>query len=174
MVHNENDVCRHLNIPSIPKKEWDGKKHFKFGVGVTQLTSGLESYAVVRYNENDKRPTVIKTFAQEPFTGFTKIYPIPQYLEQTDYEELDLDETSKERMKLLDDEAKEMENENVVEELKLPKHEYYFKHINNDDEAKAFIKSYNKQHKLNARVPKDHQGLIMRLSVIWAEENDKK
>ena len=40
MIQKEQEVCRYLSIPNIPKKKWDGKSSFKFGVAVTELLGG--------------------------------------------------------------------------------------------------------------------------------------
>lgn len=45
---------------------------------------------------------------------------------------------------------------------------------NSDEEAMAFIEAYNKKNKINARVPQKHDSILMRLAVIYADENKKK
>ena len=174
MIRNEKEVCKNLGIPAIPKKEWDNKTHFKKGVGVVELFGGVESYCVVKFDDADSAPYVIKSFDSEPFCKITKIFVVPQYMESVDLNTADLDDESKTKLKLLQDEAHELEQENVIEEIELPKNEYFFDNIHNDDEAKAFIKAYNKRNRLKAKVPKSHQELIMRLSVIWSEESKEK
>lgn len=171
MIRNEIEVCKHLNIPAIPKKKWDGKTHFKKGVAVVELSGGIESYAVCKFDEDDSTPYVVKAFDNEPFGSMKEIFVVPQYMDEVNFKTADLDEESKERMKLIQQEAKDLEMEDVGEDIELPKNEYFFDNIKSDDEAKAFIKAYNKRNRLNARVPKTHQELIMRLSVIWMEEN---
>jgi hypothetical protein len=58
-----------------------------------------------------------------------------------------------------------------VEEKKveLPKNEYFFDHIHNDEEAIAFIKSWNKSNRIKGRIPTDHETILMKLSVMWAD-----
>lgn len=172
MIRNEQEVCKYLKIPAIPKKEWDNKSTFKSGVGVVELYGDIESYCVVKYDDGDSSPHVVKTFDTEPFGAIKKIFVVPQYMDEVDFKTADLDDESKAKMKLLQDEAEELEMENVKHgEIEMPKNEYFFDNIKTDDEAKAFIKAYNKRNRLNARVPKTHQELVMRLSVIWMEEH---
>jgi hypothetical protein len=89
---------------------------------------------------------------------------------------MDLDEQSKKKVKGLLDEAKELENEGVEDDnaLKKPKNEYYFDHITNDDEAKAFIQSYNSRNRIKGRIPTTHDGLVMRLAVIYSDTLKKQ
>lgn len=171
MIRNENEVCKHLAIPSIPKKEWDGKSHFKRGVGIVEMDDGNESCVVVRFMDDDKEPCVIKTFDTFPFVRLKSVFVIPQYMVQPDYDNMNLEPQSVEKMKLLEQEAQELEQEDLSEDVEKKEHEYYFSHIHNDDEAKAYIKAYNKQNKINAKTPKSHQDILMRLSVIWMEEH---
>lgn len=170
-IRNEKEACKWLSIPTIPKKEWDGKSRFARGVGVVSTSSGYDTYVVVRFSDFDDKPTIIKTFVGEQLGVISRIFVVPQYMNEIDYEKADLDDESKEKMKILEDEAKELEAENV-EKIEIPDNEYFFEHITNDDEAKAYIRAYNKQRKLKAKVPKTHQELVMRLSVIWSEENN--
>lgn len=171
IIEFEKEVCKYLNIPSIPKKEWDGQKKFTTGVGVLTHIDGSQSYAAVKYDLETGKAKVKKTFLNNiPWTELTKVYVIPQYMENVDLDESDLDAESKQSMKLLMQEAKELETEKQEEKIEMPTHEYYFKNINNDEEARAFIIAYNKRKKIKGRIPKDHQGLLMRLSVIWTEE----
>ena len=37
MIEFEKEVIKYLNIPSIPKKEWDGKSSFSKGVALLEL-----------------------------------------------------------------------------------------------------------------------------------------
>lgn len=174
MVLFEKEICEALRLPSIPKKKWDGKSRFKKCVAVVKTISNVEVYAVASFDsEKDKEPRIVKVFSQEPFDKVGDIFIVPQYMDVEDIQNADLDEESKKRAEELANEAKEIEDEGVAEEVKEPENEYYFDHIHSDEEAAAFIASYNKTNKLRARVPKTHDGLIMRLSVIYAETNKK-
>ena len=83
---------------------------------------------------------------------------------------MDLDDESKKHVELILNEAKDLENEETLDE-DTGVGKYYFDHIHNDEEAKAYIASYNKTNKLKrARVPKTHDGLIMRLAAIYSEQ----
>lgn len=171
IIEFEKEVCKYLNIPSIPKKEWDGEKKFVSAVGVLNHIDGSQSYAVVKYDSETGKAKVNKTFLDNiPWTELKKIFIVPQYMENVNLEETDLDSESKQSMKMLMQEAKELEDEKVDDKIEMPKHDYYFQNIHNDDEARAFIIAYNKRKKIKGRIPKDHQGLLMRLSVIWMEE----
>jgi len=168
MIEYENMVCRELNIPSIPKKEWDGQRSFKVGVAVINLYGGHQAYGVATFNNDvDKEPRVIKVFTLEPFIGIDKVFVVPDYMD-TDVESMDLDDESKKAAQMMIEEANELENDGVEKE-KLPENEYFFDHITNDDEAAAFIKDYNTRNRIKGRVPKSHDGLVMRLSVIYSE-----
>lgn len=172
MIEYENMVCMELNIPAIPKKEWDGQRSFKVGVAVINLNGGRQAYGVATFNnEEDKEPRVTKVFTLEPFVSIDKVFVVPDYMD-TDVETMDLDDESKKAAQMMIDEAKELEDEGVEKET-LPENEYFFDHITNDDEAAAFIKDYNTRNRIKGRVPKSHDGLVMRLSVIYSETNKK-
>lgn len=173
MIEYENMVCKELGIPAIPKKEWDGERSFKVGVAVINLcTEGRQVYGVATFNSDvDKVPRVTKVFTLEPFVGIDKVFVVPDYMD-TSIETMDLDDESKKAAQMLIDEANELENDGVKKE-ELPANEYFFDHITNDEEAAAFIKDYNSRNKIKGRVPKTHDGLVMRLSVIYSETNKK-
>ena len=166
----EFEICKYLDIPAIPKKAWDGKKSFKDGVAIVTLKSGQQAYVAVTFDcETDNKPRVKKVFTLEQFNDISDIYVVPSYMD-SDIEAMDLDEESKEKAQFLVEEATDIVEETPEEEAT---NEYFFDNIHNDEEAKAFIKAYNKKMKNKARVPKSHDGLIMRLSVIHAEMEKK-
>ena len=66
-------------------------------------------------------------------------------------------------------EAEEIENEDAQEDVNEPENPYYFDNITNDEEAIAFIESYNKKNGIKGQTPKKHETIIMRLSVIYAD-----
>lgn len=172
MIQNEKEVLSYLRLPSIPKKVWDGKSAFKNAVAVVNLVYGGQTYAVASYDpDKDVSPRIVKVFSHERFTVLGKIYIVPEYMDVDDIQHADLDDESKKRAEELAQEAKEIENEGVVQEVKLPENEYFFDHIHSDEEAAAYIAAYNKSNKIRGRVPKTHEGLVMRLSVIYAETN---
>lgn len=173
MIRNEKEVCEYLCIPSVPKKKWDGKKSFKNGVAVTELVGSGQAYAVATFDaERDKEPRIKHTFNIEPFSNIGDIYVVPSYMD-TDVDVMDFDDVSKRAAKVLVEEAKELEEGDGEEKNPLPANEYFFDHIHNDEEAAAYIKSYNKANKIRARIPKTHDELVMRLSVIWSESKQK-
>lgn len=174
MIDFEKEAIDFLSLPSIPKKEWDKKSSFSKGVAVINLLCGKKAYAICSFdNEKEKKPKVLKVFSIEPFTGIDTIYIVPEYMQDSsDVVFMDLDDNSKKKVEILLNEAEELENDGVIErDFAEPDNEYYFDNISNDEEAIAFIKFYNKKNKIRGGIPKTHDGIIMRLSVLY---NDMK
>lgn len=175
-IRFEKEVCQYLSLPSIPLKEWNGKTSFKDGVAITKLLLGDLAYAVCTFNaDTDKEPRIKKVFAEERFSGIDKIFVVPSYMDTKDIENADLDEQSKEAAKRLADEAEDLtqgnEEEMPIFGDNLP--EYFFDHIHNDDEAIAFITSYNRDNNIRGAVPSKHETIVMRLGVIYNELQKK-
>lgn len=175
MVNFENEVCAFLRIPSIPKKAWDGKSAFKRGVAVLCSVHGNDCYGVVTYDPSaDLKPRVIKVFGDAAFTDIKDVVVIPSYMDAPKPEDTDLDDESKKRLAELEKEAVEAENEGVGEDkVEVPENEYFFDHIHNDEEGRAFIEAWNKSNHIKGSAPKKHDTIVMRLGVIWAEQNKK-
>ena len=172
----EKEVCDYLKLPSIPKKEWNQKDSFNDGVAVVNLTLGNQAYAVCSFNsETDREPRVKKVFAQEPFGSIEKVFVVPSYMETDNIKDADLDEQSKEAAKRLAEEADDLTQGNEEETPlfgdNLP--EYFFENIHNDEEAMAFITSYNKDNGIRGVVPTKHDTLVMRLGVIYSDLQKK-
>lgn len=181
MVDKENEVCQYLGIPSIPKKKWDGKSSFKRGVGIVSLLTGGKAYVVVSF-DSEKDPDgfcrVIKVFSLEQFNlgnfGIDDVFIVPDYMD-TDVENMDFDENSKEAAQALVNEALDLENADIAaSKVKMPENEYYFPNITSDEEAIAFLTSYNKTNKIRGKIPTTHEHIIMRLSVVYSELNGNK
>ena len=173
MISFEKEVCSYLNIPSLPKKEWDGKSSFKNAVATIKLGGSRLAYAVASYDEaKDDAPRVVKSFMTEPFYGIDKIFVVPSYMD-TDVDNMDLDEQSKKAAEALKNEADELENQGADETIEVPKNEYCFDHIHNDEEAIAFIEAYNRENNIKGAIPKKHESIIARLTVIYAESLKK-
>lgn len=173
MISFEKEVCSYLNIPSLPKKEWDGKSSFKNAVATIKLGGSRLAYAVASYDEaKDDAPRVVKSFMTEPFYGIDKIFVVPSYMD-TDVDNMDLDEQSKKAAEDLKKEADELENQGADETMEVPKNEYCFDHIHNDEEAIAFIEAYNRENNIKGAIPKKHESIIARLTVIYAESLKK-
>ena len=173
MISFEKEVCSYLNIPSLPKKEWDGKSSFKNAVATIKLGGSRLAYAVASYDEaKDDAPRVVKSFMTEPFYGIDKIFVVPSYMD-TDVDNMDLDEQSKKAADDLKKEADELENQGADENMEVPKNEYCFDHIHNDEEAIAFIEAYNRENNIKGAIPKKHESIIARLTVIYAESLKK-
>ena len=173
MISFEKEVCSYLNIPSLPKKEWDGKSSFKNAVATIKLGGSRLAYAVASYDEaKDDAPRVVKSFMTEPFYGIDKIFVVPSYMD-TDVDKMDLDEQSKKAAEDLKKEADELENQGADETIDVPKNEYCFDHIHNDEEAIAFIEAYNRENNIKGAIPKKHESIIARLTVIYAESLKK-
>ena len=172
MIEFEKEIIDFLGLPSIPKKKWDGTTPFDKGVAVIKMRDERLAYAVCSFipERGDKEVMITKVFDIEPFNGVTDIFVVPNYItDVAEVEDMDLDEDSKKKAEVLLNEATELENENVVDEkLDNPQNEYYFDNITNDDEARAFIKAYNKKNKIKGKIPRSHDGIIMRLSVIYS------
>ena len=176
MVHYEKDVCDYLRIPNLPKKGWNGKDSFTHGVAVLTLMSGQKAYGVVSFdNQRDEKPRVIKVFAPEPFTDIDTILVVPSYMDTPDPDTMDLDDESKKRVAELEKEAREAENDvDDVDALQVPENEYFFDHIHNDEEGRAYIEAWNKANKIRAGIPKKHESIVMRLGVIYADSMKRK
>ena len=173
MISFEKEVCSYLNIPSLPKKEWDGKSSFKNAVATITLGGSRLAYAVASYDEaKDDAPRVVKSFMTEPFYGIDKIFVVPSYMD-TDVDNMDLDEQSKKAADDLKKEADELENQGADENMEVPENEYCFDHIHNDEEAIAFIEAYNRENNIKGAIPKKHESIIARLTVIYAESLKK-
>ena len=173
MISFEKEVCSYLNIPSLPKKEWDGKSSFKNAVATIKLGGSRLAYAVASYDEaKDDAPRVVKSFMTEPFYGIDKIFVVPSYMD-TDVDNMDLDEQSKKAAEDLKKEAYELENQGADETMEVPENEYCFDHIHNDEEAIAFIEAYNRENNIKGAIPKKHESIIARLTVIYAESLKK-
>jgi len=141
-----DDVCKHLNIPKLPKKEWDGTTPFDNGVALIKRVYGNEDYAVCRYDpDKNIKPTVKKDFGTEPFIEILNVWPIPDYMD-ANVDDMDLDEDSKENMKSLLDEKEEESTQTLVtveDPLeKLP--EWIYENVHNIQEAQAIIRQYGK------------------------------
>lgn len=173
MISFEKEVCSYLNIPSLPKKEWDGKSSFKNAVATIKLGGSRLAYAVASYDEaKDDAPRVVKSFMTEPFYGIDKIFVVPSYMD-TDVDKMDLDEQSKKAADDLKKEADELENKGADDTMEVPENEYCFDYIHNDDEAIAFIEAYNRENNIKGAIPKKHESIIARLTVIYAESLKK-
>ena len=176
MILYEKDILEYLNLPSIPKKAWNGTSSFKEGVAVVDLNYGGQAYAVATFDaEKDTKPHIKKVFSMDWFTDIAAIYVVPSYMDDN-VDEMDLDSESKKKAQQILDEAKEVENEGVEveDELSKPKNEYYFDVIHNDEEARAFIQNYNSRNRIKGRIPTTHESIVMRLAVIYSEQNKKK
>ena len=169
-IKKEREVVAYLEIPNIPKKKWDGKQSFKTGVAVTSLVTGEKAYAIATFDSmNDVKPHVTKVFTLIPFDGIEDVFIVPDYMNTSDVDNWDLDEDSKQAAETIIHEA-----ENIIEaeaKVDMPENEYFFPNIHNDEEARAFIKAYNKRNRIKGRIPTDHDTLVMRLSVMWADKN---
>lgn len=179
-IYFESDVCQYFGLPSIPKKTWDGKSSFKDGVAVVDIGHGEEAYAAATFDaDKDSSPRVKKVFSMDTFFGIKEIFVVPSYMDE-DVSGFDMSEEDKQKAYALLEEAKELEMEGVGEEKpELPENEYFFENISSDEEAVAFIKSYNKANRIRGRVPSDHEAIVMKLSVMYADlqrqnKNSKK
>lgn len=173
MVNFEQEILAYLSLPSIPKKEWDKESAFDKGVAVVELQTGREGYAVATFNpeKGDTKPRVTKVFGSEPFGDIIRVYVVPDYME-TDMRNADLDDVSKKKAEEIINEGNEIANdETETATLPNPENEYSFDFIHSDEEAVAYIEAYNKKNKISGRIPQKHDAIVMRLAVIYADEN---
>lgn len=178
MVEYEKEVVAYLNLPSLPKKEWNQQDSFKDGVAVVSLSLGRLAYAVCTFDkETDKEPRIKKVFGIEPFTSIEKVFVVPSYMDN-DTSDADLDAESKKRAEQLAEEAKELENQGTVEEAiedanKLP--EWIFDEIHNKEEATAWLKQYNIRNKIKkGKVPTNEETIKLRLYNIYMSNKNRK
>ena len=177
MIRYEKEIIAELNLPSIPKKEWDKKSPFDKGVAVIALEADEEAYAVCACGE-DLTPRVTRVFSLEQFFGIKKVFVVPSYMvDLDDVDDMDLDEDSKRKATVLLEEAKEIENseepEKVTSEMdSLP--EWIFPHITNRDEAEAFVRAYRKENKIKGKIPQTEENLKTYLYVMYTNKKNKK
>lgn len=173
----EKEVIKHLNLPSIPKKEWDGKSSFSKGVALISLHGEREAYAVASFDANvDKTPNIVKVFGIEPFVGIKKVFVVPSYMTtEEEIKDMDLDEQSKKKVREVLNEAKEIENEGTKEENpieKLP--EWIFPEIENKEQAVAWLKNFQSRNKQKGRIPTTEENIKLRLFSIYSELQKKQ
>ena len=154
MLH-EREILDFLQIPKIPKKEWDGTKEFKNGVGIAKTISGVETYVVVCCDEQGLK--IKKVFDTEPIVGVGKVFVVPDYMDMKNIENWDLDDESKKAAVSLANEAIEMESSVEEKEENLP--EWYFDEIHDIDEARAWVSQYRKKRKMRGTMPKTEEAL---------------
>ena len=164
----EKEILEYLNVPSIPKKLWDGVKPFKNACGVVESKNGILCYAVFGFSDKANAAFVKKVFGEEPILKIKEIYPVPDYMDMQDIDKWDLDDKSKNAAKNLADEALEIETENVKSEE--PTNEWIFDEIHNIEEARAFVASYRKRNKMRGKQIKDEESLKNFLYVMWKNQ----
>ena len=199
MIEFEKEVVEYLNIPNIPKKEWNQQDSFQDGVAVVGLSLGRQAYAVCTFNKDeDSEPRIKKVFGIEPFTSIEEIFVVPAYMDN-DTSDADLDSESKKRAEQLAEEAKELENAGKVDESiekanllpewifdeihnreeaiedanKLP--EWIFPEIHNRDEAMAYLREFNRINRIKkGKVPTNEETIKMRLYNIYMSQKNHK
>lgn len=175
MIRFKKDVCDYLRLPDIPKKKWDGKSSFDYGVGVAITKNEERCYVVVSFNaDEDEEPRIKKVFGYDIIKNLDEVFVVPAYMNDDKVEEMDLDDESKKRAAAVMKEAKEIEDEGTAEQVEMPDNEYFFDSIHSDEEGRAFIESYNKKNRIKGAIPRKHDAIVMRLGVIWTELNNKK
>ena len=163
------EVFTFLNIPKCPKKEWDGKEEFAFGVAVVHRVIGTEEYAVCTFNPTkDKKPRIIKDYGHSAFDDILKVYPVPPYLDE-DVDAFDLDESSKEAVReAIQDKKAIIEESEKKEDVVV--NEWGYEFIHNKEEGIAYLKSL----KIKGKIPEKEEAIKMKLQLIAKEENNKK
>lgn len=169
----EKEVCDFLALPSMPRKLWDGKSSFEKGIAKVGIGFDRFAYAICKFDNNkDAKPRVVKVFSSDRFGDIVEIYVVPEYM-NTELENADLDDDSKQKAKELLSEAKSLENENKETKFQEPENEWVFDEIHNKEEAMAWIKSYNKKNKIRGMIPENEETIKMRLLAIRSELNKK-
>ena len=177
MIAFEKEIVAYLNLPSIPKKEWDGKSSFQKGVALLSLRGEREAYAVASFDaEVDKTPNIVKVFGIEPFMNIKKVFVVPTYMTtEEEIGDMDLDEQSKKKVQQVLDEAKEIENEGTKEEnpmANLP--EWIFPEIENKEQAVAWLRNFQSRNKQKGRIPTTEENIKLRLFSIYSELQKKQ
>lgn len=176
-VFYEKEICEYCNIPSIPKKQWDGKSSFKQGCAVVELIGNTNAYAVCTFDSDvDKEPRIIKVFASVAIKSVGKIFPVPNYMD-TNIEESDLDEHSKEAAQNLIDEANKLAGEDNGEENGKteiePQNPWCFDEIHNMEEATAWLTQYNQSNGIRGRIPTNVENMQLKLLALYNEIHPK-
>jgi len=178
MIEFEKEVIAYLNLPSIPRKEWNQIDSFQSGVAVVNMSLGRQAYAVCSFDkETDREPSIKKVFGIEPFTNIEKVFVVPSYMDN-DTADVDLDAESKKRAEQLAAEAQELENEGTVDEAvkeadKLP--EWIFDEIHSREEAMAWLKNYNIRNGVRkGKIPSNDETVKMRLYNIYMSNKNRK
>lgn len=178
MIEFEKEVINYLNLPSLPKRVWNGKDSFQDGVAVINLTLNRQAFAVCTFNKDeDKEPRIKKVFGVEPFIGIDKVFVVPAYMDN-DTTDVDLDAESKKRAEQLAAEAQELENEGTVDEAvkeadKLP--EWIFPEIQNIEQAQAYLREYNRMNRIKkGKIPTNEETIKMRLYNIYMSNKNRK
>ena len=178
MIQFEKELLAYLDIPSIPKKEFDGKTAFSKGVAVIETSSEQEAYAVCSFNpdDGDKEPKITKVFGIEPFRKINKILVVPNYIVSTDdIADMDLDEQSKKKASEILKEANEIESEGTKEENPMENMpEWIFPEINSKDEAVAWLRNFQSRNKQKGRIPTTDENIKLRLFSIYSELQKKQ
>ena len=177
MIKYERDIIDYMNIPNIPKKEWNGVDSFKDGVAVVDFTLGSQGYAVCTFDKDkDVKPRIKKVFGQELFSEISKVFIVPSYMDM-DIKDADLDSESKKRAEQLAEEAEALENEGTVDDAvknadKLP--EWIFPEIHDAEQARAYMREYNRANGIKkGKVPSNEETLKMRLYAIYMENKKR-
>jgi len=166
----EKEICDYLQLPSIPKKEWDGNESFKNGVAIVKLSIGGLAYSVCTFDKDkDKEPRIKKSFAQSPFVSIEKVLVVPAYMNTEDIQQADLDEQSKKAAEILANEAKELTEttEETNEYESLP--EWIFPEITNQEQAEAWLRAYNSRNAIRGKIPTNAETIKLRLLNIYSE-----
>lgn len=178
MIKFEKEIIEYLNLPSIPKKEWNQQDSFQDGVAIVSLSLGRQAYAVCTFDANtDREPRITKVFGIEPFVSIDKVFVVPAYM-GNDIAETDLDDESKKRAEQLAAEANELENKGTVDEAlenakTLP--EWIFPEIQDREHAIAYLREYNRINGIRkGKIPSNDETIKMRLYNIYMSNKKRK
>jgi len=158
-----------LRIPSIPKKEWDGKSPFDRGIAQITTMFGSREYAICSFNpERDDKPRIVKIFGGLRFTSVDKIWPIPDYMDD-DIRKMEFaDEESRTSMSVMLQEKEQMVNANAKDED--GGGEWGYPIIHTTKQAVAYLKA---KHPKDG-IPSDPEVLKAKLKAMYNAERHNK
>lgn len=166
----EQEVLEYIDLPSIPKKKWDGKSSFKDGVAIVAHTDGSQSYALCTFNaDTHTTPKIRKVFSLIPFMSIGDIFVVPNYMDM-EIEKFDLDEKSRDAARKIVEEVEELERKPEPDEpLVISESDWVFPEIHSREEAEAWARDYRRRNKIPGRVPTDADTLKAYLYAVKLE-----
>lgn len=158
-----------LRIPSIPKKEWDGKTPFDRGMAQITTMLGSKEYAVCSFDpKKGDTLRVVKRFGGLQFTAVDKVWPVPDYMDD-DIGKMEFDnEESMTSMSVILQEKEQMVNADADDEDEGG--EWGYPIIHTMKQAVAYLRAKRPKD----GIPSDPEVLKAKLKAMYnAERNNK-